>query len=189
MKLRAVVLSTMFVLTACAPAGPTDAQLRETAQVLADAMLQTQAAVPTQTPLPTNTPEPSPTALPSDTPEPTLTATTVAQSLGGEAYITTTPFGYLPPNQMASAQADKLDRNAPLVLVNTTEFEIRLHLVSPVYQEYVFTRNMTLIVPQGEYTYQAWIDGQGPRNGSFRITNGDKHELIFRQNQINFSSP
>lgn len=189
--LRTVALVTLLFLAACAPAGPTEAQLHETALVLADYMAQTQAALPTNTPLPSNTPEPSPTSAPSDTPEPTLTetATLAPAQLGGGVVLTITPFGQMEPNQMASAQANKVDQNAPLVLINTTEHEIRLQLLTPVYQEYVFTRNMTLIVPEGEYTYRAWIDGKGPRNGSFRITNGDKHELIFRQNQINFSSP
>ncbi len=189
MNLRVLVLCAFF-LTACVPSGPSEAEVQASAQALAASWLQTEAAIPSATPLPSNTPEPSPTSPPSNTPEPAPTeSATPAPAQSDGAYITVTPFGYMEPNQMASAQANKDDQNAPLVLVNRTEDEIRLQLLTPIYQEYTFTHTMTLIVPEGSYTYRAWIGGKGPRNGSFSITNGDKHELIFRENQINFSVP
>ncbi|MCW5877362.1 MAG: hypothetical protein KIS80_00670 [Anaerolineales bacterium] len=185
MKFRAIVLCALF-LSACAPSGPSEAELHASAQALAASWLETEAAIPTATAAPSDTPEPSPTSAPSETAEPTLTE---SPTLSPAAFNTVTPFGFMEPSQLASAQANKDDQNAPLVLANRTDEEIRLQLLTPVYQEYTFTRTMIIIVPEGTYTYRAWIGGKGPRNGSFSITNGDKHELIFRENQINFSVP
>ena len=79
--------------------------------------------------------------------------------------------------------------NAPLLLENKSGEEIQFILLSPQYQEYVFKGNMTLIVPEGRYSYRAWMGNQGPFNGSFSITNGDKHVLTFYTDKIHFSTP
>jgi hypothetical protein len=48
---------------------------------------------------------------------------------------------------------------------------------------------MTLILPEAQYTYRAWIGDEGPFNGTFSITNGDKHVLTFNADKIHFSTP
>lgn len=72
---------------------------------------------------------------------------------------------------------------------NKSGEEIQFVFLSPRYQEYKFKGNMTLILPEGQYSYRAWIGKAGPFNGSFSITNGDKHVLTFYADKIHFSTP
>ncbi|MCW5875486.1 MAG: hypothetical protein KIS85_01270 [Anaerolineales bacterium] len=183
MKTAALLLSLALLLSACAPAGPSQAEVQGSAQALAAGWLETQAALPTETTAPSDTPQPSPTVVvPSETPTETAT-------LSPTPAFTATPFGYMNPSDFATAQADKNDGNAPLVLNNQTSEEVRLVILSPVQREFTFTKSFTVIIPVDAYTYRAWIGKTGPLNGSFRITNGDKHQLIFHNDRINFSEP
>jgi hypothetical protein len=122
-----------------------------------------------------------PTAQPSETASETPTAL--------PTFIATwTPYGQSESGAEGTAQADKADQNAPLFLENRSGEEVQLTLTSPVYQEYVFTKSMTLILPEGEYTYRAKV-GKASFSGSFAITNGDKHVLTFYSDRIHFSTP
>lgn len=165
-------------------------QLDATVQSLASTqMVVLLTSLPTNTPLPTatftDTPLPSPTQVPTE--EPSNTATSVPQT--PVVLSTVTTLGFTDPTQFAEDKNNKSDFNAPLVLDNQSGEEIHLIILSPQYGDYVFTKNMTLILPEATYTYRAWIGNKGPFNGSFSITNGDKHILIFRANNINFSRP
>jgi len=171
------------LLTACSGA-PSPEQIRATAQVLAAQRLAADlAARPTNTSEPSATLQPSQTQPPpSETPigSPTATATDLA---------TSPPFGYLSPSDFATAQADKSDSNAPLVLDNRSGETVRLVLTSPVYQEYEFSGSMTIILPEDQYTYRIWIGEKGPINGGFAITNGDKHVFSIYQDKVSFKTP
>lgn len=93
------------------------------------------------------------------------------------------------PTDFVENKEDKADKNAPLLFDNESDEEIHFIILSPVYADYTFTANMSLILPEGIYQYRAWIGGWGPINGSFSITNGDKHVLIFYTDKIHFSTP
>lgn len=150
------------------------------------------------TALPTNTSPPTATATHTDTPQPTVTpspseaASETASLVPVQTQVvlmTVTPLGYTDPTQFTEDKNNKADYNAPLVLDNRSGEEIHLIILSPQYGDYLFTKNMTLILPEATYTYRAWIGNKGPFSGSFSITNGDKHLLIFREDNINFSTP
>lgn len=178
-----VFLCLITLLTACS-AAPSPEEIRATAQVLAAQRLVTDLAA-----RPTITREPSATAESSQTqPPPSETATT---SPGTTATMrpTWTPFGYMSPSDFATAQANKADSNAPLVLDNRSGETVRLVFLSPVYQEYEFSGSMTIIIPEAKYTYQIWIGKKGPINGSFEITNGDKHVLSIYADKVGFKAP
>ena len=102
---------------------------------------------------------------------------------------TWTPFGYMNSSDFATAQADKADSNAPLVLDNRSGQTVHLVILSPVYQEYVFSGSMTVIIPEAQYTYRIWIGEKGPINGSFTISNGDKHVFSIYQDKVSFKTP
>ena len=159
-------------------------QIRATAQVLAAQQLAADlTARPTNTSEPTATLQPTQTLPPpSETPtgSPTATATMAA---------TSTPFGFLSPSDFSTAQANKADSNAPLVLDNRSDEIVRFVLLSPVYQEYEFSGSVTIIIPEAEYTYRIWIGKKGPINGSFAITNGDKHVLSIYADKVSFKIP
>ncbi len=93
------------------------------------------------------------------------------------------------PTDFVDNKTDKQDQNAPLLLDNESGEEIHFIILSPVYADYTFTANMSLILQEGTYKYRAWIGDKGPINGSFSITNGDKHVLIFYKDKIHFSTP
>ncbi|MEX2143277.1 MAG: hypothetical protein WD740_01670 [Anaerolineales bacterium] len=124
----------------------------------------------TSTPIPSETIDASPTSEP--TPQPTWT-----------------PFGQMNALDFATAKADKADRNAPLVLDNRSGETVKFIITSPVYQEYEFNTNMTIIVHEATYTFKSWIGEKGPINGSFTITNGDKHVLSFYEGKVVFKIP
>ena len=182
-KLIAFMIFTVL-LSACT-GSPSPEEIRATAQVLAAQRLATDlAARPTDTPEPSATPQPTQTQtpLPSETVAASPTATATMQP-------TRTPFGYMSPSDFATAQANKADSNAPLVLDNRSGQTVRMVLLSPVYQEYEFSGSMTIIIPEAIYTYQIWIGNKGPINGSFEITNGDKHVLSIYADKVGFKTP
>jgi hypothetical protein len=179
----------LFALSACTLGSLSPEQLQATAQDMAStSIVLTLAAMPTNTVAPSATVQPSATA----TLEPTLTpsqATTETSSPYPTSQVTATSYGQLSGSDFDEAQDNKTDQNAPLGLVNNSGEDIRFILLSPIYGEYEFSGNMTLILPEGQYTYRAWIGNKGPFSGSFSITNGDKHVLTFHSDKIHFATP
>ncbi|HEY4717675.1 MAG TPA: hypothetical protein VJ182_07385 [Anaerolineales bacterium] len=180
----ALLVITAFV-SACGPTTLSPEQIEATARVLvAQRFTQEHIVAPSSTIAPsatlvlssTATERPSETIPPSPTIEPTHLPTW-------------TPFGQMNSVDFATAKADKTDLNAPLFLDNRSGETIRFIITSPVYQEYEFSSSMTIIVHEATYTYQAWIGKKGPINGSFTITNGDKHVLSFYDDKVGFKTP
>lgn len=182
-RTHTILIAITVLLAACGPAGPSVEQIDATAQhFAATGVALTLTAWPTNTALPTETPEPTSTPLPSDTstPEPTATATFAP---------TWTPFGQLESTDFGTAQADKADKNAPLVVQNNTGESVQFFLLSPFYQEYQLANSMTIILPEGSYSFRYWVGNQSPRSGSFNITNGDKHVLTLYEDKYHFATP
>jgi hypothetical protein len=169
-------------------------QIDATVQSLAATeMVVLLTSLPSNTSLPTATdtatPLPSPTLSPTSSASETPSASPTSIAPAATFLPTVTTLGFTDPTQFAEDKSNKSDFNAPLVLDNQSGQEIQLFILSPVYGEYVFTKNMTLILPENTYTYRAWIGNKGPFSGTFSITNGDKHILIFRESNINFAKP
>jgi hypothetical protein len=176
-------LLLVTLLTACTPS-PSPEQIRATAQVLAAERLAADL-----TARPTSTSEPTATLQPTQTPPPPSETTTWSPTGTATMADTSTPFGYLSPSDFSTAQANKADSNAPLVLDNRSGEVVRFVFLSPVYQEYEFSGSMSIIIPEAEYTYRIWIGKKGPINGSFAITNGDKHVLSIYVDKVSFKIP
>jgi hypothetical protein len=184
-----LVLPFLF-LSACTIGQYSEEQLQATAHELAATSVSlTMTALPTQTALPTYTP--IPTDMPTATPEvaqATSTATSTAAPVVQTTFLpTATVYGL--SGDFDADKNDKADLNAPVLLDNQTEDQVRLVISSPIYAEYLITNNMFIILPEATYHYQVWIGNKGPISGSFSITNGDKHELTFYPNKVHFSVP
>jgi len=179
--------SIFFLLSACTLGQFSPEQLQATVQELvATSMVLTLTAMPSSTPLPSDIP--SATLAPSATLELTETVTTLP-TMQPTFQATWTPYGLAQPTDFVDSKTDKQDRNAPLLLDNESGEEIHFIILSPVYADYTFTGIMSLILHEGTYQYRAWIGNKGPISGSFSITNGDKHILIFYKDKIHFSTP
>lgn len=180
-----LLVACVGFLSSCTLGAPSADQILATAQRLASTgMALTLTALPTNTAAPTATLEPSatPTLMPSDTSTPSPTSTNTFAP-------TWTPYGLLMPTDFSTAQADKLDKNAPVVVQNTTGELIQFFLLSPFYQEYQLSKNMTIILPEATYSFRYWVGNQGPLSGSFSITNGDKHVLTLYEDKYHFATP
>jgi hypothetical protein len=144
----------------------------------------------TLTALPSNTTQPTATLQPSSTetlepsPTPSETATATRRAL-----TTWAPYGAPDAGAFETAKADKSAGNSPLLLENLSGERILFILISPQYQEYAFTDKLGLALPQGQYSYRAWIGDKGPFSGSFALTNPDKHVLRFYSDKVHFSTP
>jgi hypothetical protein len=192
-NLQKIVSSSLFVVLLCAcTLGQSDP--RDVAATVA-VLVGTQIAG-TQTGMPTATLQATSTL--TATQMPTETATSIAASTETASPFPTsnatfaptwTPFGQAAPTDFADNKNNKDDKNAPVLFQNNSGEEIHLIILSPVYQEYYFTRNMQLIFPEGDYVYRAWIGDKGPFNGSMHITNGDKHVMTFNENKVTFAVP
>jgi hypothetical protein len=183
----ALILSA--VLTACSSA-PSAEEMHATAQNIANtSIVLTVAAIPTETTAPSNTSTsvPSATFTQESSAVPTGTATLVPVT-PTTPLPTATNYGQMSGSAQETAWSDKDDKNAPLMLRNNTELEIHLILLSPVYQEYTFTNNMSLILPENTYSYRVFV-GDKAFSGSFSITNGDKHALVFFEDHVRFGVP
>lgn len=184
-----VILFLLPVLAACSSA-PSAKELHATAQHMAStSIVLTVAAIPTDTTAPSDTPTlvPSSTSTQEITALPTGTAT-LSPVTPTTPLPTATNYGQMSGSAQETAWADKDDKNAPLILRNNTELEIHLILLSPVYQEYTFTNNMSLILPESTYSYRVFV-GDKAFSGSFSITNGDKHALVFFEDHVRFGVP
>lgn len=176
-----------LLLSACAPTFSPE-EVHATAQHLASTGIAlTLTAMPSATLTPTETPLP-----PTNTPEPTLTpseAASATATLFPTVVATVTPFGQLQPTDFGAAQDNKADKNAPLAIVNDSdESTVRFALLTPYYSEYEIGSGLSLILDEGEYSFRVWI-GNTIVNGSFRITNGDKHVLTIRDDKTHFATP
>lgn len=186
--LALAMTSFCILLSACTLGGLSAEQLEGTAHDISSTWIAS-----TLTALPTNTLQPSATTQPTatSTPEPSATpmeTATVMPTAGPTFAPTWTPYGQADPGAFEEAKSDKADLNAPLLLDNQSGEDIHFTLLSPIYQEYEFSGSMTLILPEGSYTFRAKID-KNTLNGSFAITNGDKHVLTFYANKYHFSTP
>ncbi|MGH2581982.1 MAG: hypothetical protein ACRDFQ_03700 [Anaerolineales bacterium] len=144
----------------------------------------TLTAMPTNTSLPTSTPQPSSTFTEEPTATPTETPTATVRVLTKWA-----PYGVPDAGVFGTARADKSTGNTPLLLENLSGERVEFIITSPQYQEYVFTNNLGIVLPQASYDYRAWIGEKGPYIGSFVLNNPDKHVLTFYPNKIHFSTP
>ena len=183
-----MICSLGILLSACTLGSLSAEQLEATARDLSSKWIAL-----TLTALPTNTAQPSATLRPSSTPtlEPSPSPSETATELptAGPTFAPTwTPYGQSDPGAFEEAQADKADLNAPLRLDNQSGEDIQFILLTPRYQEYDFSGSMTLILPEGSYTFRANV-GKNSYSGSFAITNGDKHVLTFYTNKYHFSTP
>ena len=189
-KLLLLLISpfVLFAISACTLGALSPEQLQATAHDIAStSIVLTLAAMPTNTLVPTATQEPTATA----TPEPSLTpapADTATATAFPTFQVTATSYGQLGGSDFDQAQDDKADQNAPLALINNSSEDVRFALLSPFYGEYEFSGSMTLILPEGQYTYRDWI-GDRIFNVSFSITYGDKHILTFYNDRIHFATP
>jgi len=186
-KFLYLLLAFSFLfLASCASGSLSPENIEASAQaIVATGIPLTLTAWPTNTSLPTATPQPSSTTEASPSPAETQTESPTAIS----TFLPTwTPYGQSESGAFETAKADKADQNAPLLLNNRTDEEIQFTLLSPRYQEYQFTGNMTLILPEGQYSYRAKV-GDKSFSGSFSITNGDKHVLTFYSDRIHFATP
>lgn len=184
--MRRIIFSLLlfaFMLAACSAPGMDE--LAATAQhVAATGVALTLQAMPTATPLPsaTHTPtlQPSPTVTPLQA---TVSATVTPFS--GEGTLANN----LPTEISATEMADKSDNSTVLYLQNNTDEVIWLIIDSPTYLEYRFSDSFAILLPVGEYHYRVWIGGKGPREGTFRIGNHDKHTLSFSAGKVQFFGP
>ena len=186
-RINSLIFFSVFPLlfSACGQAAANEDQIAIMAQNLVSTRLaQTLAAQPSNTQIPTETPQPTNTS--TQTPFATLTETPTATI---KLISTWAPYGQPDSGAFETARADKSSRNAPLLLDNRSGERIQFILVSPQYQEYVFTDSLGLVLPQGQYNYRAWIGNDGPFSGSFTLNNPDKHILIFYSDKIHFSTP
>jgi hypothetical protein len=177
------------VLAGCSSA-PSAEELHATAQNMANTSIAlTVAAIPTETTAPSNTSTSAPSATftqeSSAVPTGTVTLVPVTPTT---PLPTATNYGQMSGSAQETAWSDKNDKNAPLMLRNNTALEIHLILLSPVYQEYTFTNNMSLILPEATYSYRVFV-GDKAFSGSFSITNGDKHALVFFEDHVRFGVP
>lgn len=181
-------VSLILFLSACTLGTLSPEQIQGTAYSLAEtAVPLTMTAMPTNTVLPTETPQPISTSTPEPSPSPSV-AITESPTVGATFAPTWTPYGQSEAGAAETAQADKTDFNAPLLLDNQSGEDVHFTILSPVYQEYEISRSMTLILPEGSYTFRAKVDNAS-YSGSFSITNGDKHVLSFYATKYHFSTP
>lgn len=95
----------------------------------------------------------------------------------------------LPTELSATEKADKSDNSTVLLLQNNSDQEIWLIVDSPTYFEYRFSDSFTILLPLGVYHYRVWIGDKGPFEGNFRISNHDKHTMIFSAGKVQFQGP
>lgn len=159
-------------------------------QVAATGIALTLTALPTATLLPSDTATATPLP-PTATPQPSAfpSDTAIAYPTVATYWPTWTPYGQQEATDFIDNKTDKVDKNAPLLLDNESGEEIHFIILSPVYADYTFTHSFSLILSEGTYQYRAWIGKRSPINGSFSITNGDKHVLTFYKDKIHFSTP
>jgi len=178
------------LLSACTLGQVNPAEIAASAQVVAATSIAlTMTSLPTSTPPPSETPTLSPSPTKTLVPTPVTSRTIALSTAAVTSQPSLTPYGQPQLTDFATQKANKDDKNAPLLLENNSEEQIKFVIVSPFHQEYNFKKNITLILPEGQYTYQAWIGSKGPISGSFSITNGDKHVLTFYKDKIHFSTP
>lgn len=189
-RLTSLTLLILFSLWASACSSSlSEAQLEATARSMASTdVALTLSAIASSAPSVTETPSPSPSATSSPT---TLSSETVTatSTIAPKLQITWNPYGQPDSGSFATAKADKSTGDTPLLLENQSGERVQFNIVSPYYQAYVFTNNLGIVLPQGEYKYMAWIGDKGPFSGSFILNNPDKHVLIFYSDKIHFSTP
>jgi hypothetical protein len=187
LKFFSLILMLSLVATGCTLGSLSPEQVQATAHDLAaTGIVQTLTAMPTNTLLPSATPVPTSTATPEPSLNPSETATSVP-TLPPAPIATVTPFGQ--SGNFDEDKDNKADNNAPLALVNaSSEHTVKFALLTPYYTEYEFNSGLSLILAEGEYTYRVWVDKK-VMNGTFRITNGDKHVLTIRDDRVNFATP
>lgn len=188
-KFRALIFIPVLFLSACTIGQYSPEQLEATVeQLAATGMALTLTALPTQTAIPTQTY--TATLPPTATLAPTEIPPTATFTPAPTFQPTATLYGLAQPTDFAESKNDKADKDAPLLFDNQSGGqEIHIIITSPVYGDYTFTGNMSIILPEATYTYRAWIGNKGPLSGSFSITNGDKHILTFYPDKIHFSTP
>lgn len=191
MKQAITLLLATALLAACAAQQPPTPS-PEMVQTAAANLLTQMASNWTATPQPTATPEPSATPQPP-------TATAQPSATPESASPTPSP---LPPTATATVVVNLGPTNTPLPsryegqtallkFENNTSEEIYIVLYGTAYYEIRFTGKEYKIedAPWGDYNYTAFIGNEGPYTGFFRITNWDKHTLVFKDSGVNFLGP
>jgi hypothetical protein len=179
MKLSLLLASLLLLLAACAPASTPDLAATAQRQVetwaagtwTAEAPTRLAGFEPSNTPLPevaqgqptetpTHTPEPSQTSAPTRVDEPTT----------------------------ATIQLNEHNK-ALLRFENNSGQSVYVILDGTMHGEFAFSDSWNLTLPRGNYIYCVWIAGEGPYEGTFSLTNADKHTLRIDPNRILFLGP
>lgn len=180
-----MLLVLVALLAACAPGVDADA-LATTAQRMIEAgVAQTLTAAPTQVPptaVPSDTPtqQPSPTETPSETALPPTEPP--ASDVQGTQISVVTPLS-------GTAQADKTDKQTPILLQNNTDQVAWVIFDGDAYGEYRFSDSMIVQLPQGHYHYRAYIGQKGPYEGDIFLNNEDKHTMVISTGKVRFQYP
>lgn len=179
-----LLLTSALLLAACATQEPPTAS-PEQVQTAAVELLTQIAAEWTLTPLPSATTEPSATPEPpTATLQPTVTLSLPSNTPQPSATIYLGPTDTPLPSRYEG-------QTALLKLENNTNEEIYIVIYGTAYYEIRFTGKEYKIedAPWGDYNYTAFIGNEGPYTGFFRITNWDKHTLVFKDSGVSFLGP
>lgn len=119
------------------------------------------------------------------TPEATLTPQPFPTLVQGPTY---TPGVFVPADYDPN---EKKPGFAPLKVINETQDRLGVTVSGARAFAIVVSGNgsVTEIVPEGEFFYTVWRDEQIAYQGSFRVTNPDKHELVLREDKAVFRVP
>lgn len=87
--------------------------------------------------------------------------------------------------------SEKTEGFAPLKVVNQTQDSFEVEISGRAYRMFHMTaqKSEIQIVPEGDYSYIVWQNERMAYQGTFRITNPDKHELHIRDGKVVFLVP
>jgi hypothetical protein len=125
------------------------------------------------------------TVTPTNTLEATLTPEATATLIPGPTFTegAFVPADYDPNNKKPGL--------APLKVINETDDRLTVAISGARAFTIVLNGNDSTIeiVPEGEFSYTVWRNEQIAYQGSFRVTNPDKHELVLREDKAVFRVP
>jgi hypothetical protein len=123
----------------------------------------------------------------------TVTPTATPEFSATPEYTATPTLGptFTPGIVVPSTISEKKHGFAPLKVINETTDNLLVIVSGDLYVEIAVSaeRSLSVIVPEGSFTYTVWRSEQLIYGGSFRVTNPDKHELVLRQDKAVFRVP
>lgn len=154
-------------------------EVQQTVEVIQEVVVT--EIVEVQVPV-TVTPVPEPEE--TTTSEPSPVASVVS---GGEVPVAQAT----PTFDVNEFQNQKIQGFAPLKVINETESLLTVTVQGAAYLEVtVGSHNSAIqVIPEGEYTYTVWEEGELRYSGTLRLTNPDKHELVIYNNRVVFKVP